>query len=83
MKYTEELSIGDCFILNNQFFISTNDFKKNGDRYCVNLSTGCGNWISPDAEVSCIDIFTLDKDNNIIAIKERKKDQGNDKSTAF
>jgi hypothetical protein len=80
MKYTEELSAGDCFILNNQYFILTNDFKKNGNRYCINLSTGYGNWIEPDKEVSCTDIFTLDKDNNIIAIKERKKDQNNDTS---
>jgi len=74
MKYLEELQIGDCFQLNSSHFIITSDFKKDGKKFCIDLKTGYGKWISPSDMVEIIDIFTLDKDSNVIAIKERKKD---------
>ena len=74
MKYLEELQIGDCFQLNSSHFIITSDFKKDGKKFCIDLKTGYGKWISPGDMVEIIDIFTLDKDSNVIAIKERKKD---------
>lgn len=77
MKYIEELSNGDSFILDGNYYIITSDFKKNGYRLCVDLKTGSGRWINPSENIDNVDIFTFDKDNNIIAIKERKKDSIN------
>lgn len=74
MKYLEELQIGDCFQLNSSHYIVTSDFKKDGKKFCVDLKTGYGKWINPGDMIEIIDIFTLDKDSNVIAIKERKKD---------
>jgi hypothetical protein len=83
MKYLEEIVIGDCFILDKKYYILTSDFKKDGKKYCINLKTGFGVWISPDSTVESVDIFTLDKDSNIIAIKERNKDSSNDLSENY
>lgn len=74
MKYIEELSIGDCFAISSSNFIITTDFKKNGQRLCVNLKDGSTKWFEPNASVDNIDIFTLDKDNNVIAMKQREKE---------
>jgi hypothetical protein len=73
MKYIEEISIGDCFILENNKYILTTDFKKSGQRMCVNLTDGSIKWIEGNIVIDQIDIFMVDKETNIIAIKERKK----------
>ena len=73
MKYIEELISGDCFLLNEEYFILTSDFKSDGQRYSVSLKTGLNRWLKSDNMVEQIDIFTLDKHNNILAIKERQK----------
>lgn len=75
MKYLEELSTGDCFELKGSYYIVTTDFKKSGQKLCLELKTGCGKWLKPDENVEHIDIFTFDKDSNIIAIRERAKEQ--------
>jgi len=77
MKYLEEISSGDCFGLSGKYFILTTDFKKNGDRLAVCLSDGSSKWIKSNDMIDSIDVFTLDKDNNIIAMKERIKDAAN------
>lgn len=74
MKYLEELEIGCCFEINHSYYITTSDFKKDGQKFCIDLKTGYGRWFKPNETVVSIDIFTLDKDSNILAIKERKKD---------
>lgn len=74
MKYIEELNCGDCFTHNASHCVLTIDFKKNGDRLAINLNNGNPVWLKSNDMVSQIDIFTLDKDNNIVAIKERQKD---------
>lgn len=74
MKYLEELDLGECFEYNNAYFILTHDFKKNGDKLCVKLDSGMCQWIPSDSIVKITDIFTMDKDNNIIAMKQRIKD---------
>ena len=78
MIYLEELISGDCFSLEDNNYIVTTDFKKDGKKLCVNLKTGFSNWIKPDETVETIDIFKFDKDSNIIAIRERNKDNTND-----
>lgn len=73
MKYIEEIQPGDCFELKNKFYLLTQDFKKNGDRLCISLEDGFANWISQESIINPTDLFTMDKENTIIAIKERKK----------
>jgi hypothetical protein len=83
MKYLEELSHGDCFSFNGSNYITTTDFKKNGAKLAVNLSTGQSNWIESDSIVENIDIFTLDKDSNVIAMKERSSDDTNSNTNLY
>lgn len=73
MQYIEELSIGDCFEVNDKRYILCADYKKNGDRLSICLSDGNSHWMSSNTMVDIIDIFTLDDNNNIIAIKKREK----------
>jgi hypothetical protein len=73
MKYIEEINCGDCFEYQNQYYVLTQDFKKNGQKLCINLINGFGHWFKSDLIVDSIDLFRLDADNNVIAIKERKK----------
>lgn len=77
MKYIEELESGDAFIVHDQYFILTMDFKKNGDKLAVCLSNGQQQWVKSSDMVNTIDLFTIDKNNLIIAIKERTKDAAN------
>jgi hypothetical protein len=77
MKYIEELQYGDCFSFENKYFVLTTDFKRNGDKLAVCLSDGNLKWIKSNDIINNIDIFTLDKENNIIAIKEREKHAAN------
>lgn len=83
MKYLEELSSGECFVWNKKYFVLTIDFKKNGDRLAICLSDGSSKWIKSNEIIDRIDIFTLDKDNNIMAIKERLKDVNNSPTNIF
>lgn len=83
MKYLEELIYGDCFNFNGCNYITTTDFKKNGAKLAVNLATGQSNWIKPDSMVEHIDIFTLDKDSNVIAMKERSSDDTNSNTNIY
>lgn len=80
MKYIEELSAGQCFEFQKNYFLLTQDFKKNGQRLCIRLDSGIGNWLKPDCIVNTTDLFTMDKDSNIIAIKERKKTDVSDQT---
>jgi len=77
MKYIEELLIGDCYQYNGKQYIITTDYKQNGSRLCVSLIDGSTHWVSSDTMIDPIDIFTVDQDSNIIAIKERTKDVAN------
>ena len=74
MKYIEELNPGDCFEYSGKYYVLSCDFKGNGKRMCVSLYDGFSNWLDGECIINPTDIFTMDKDNNIIAIKERKKD---------
>lgn len=74
MKYIEELKFGRCFMLNNIPFILTTDFKSNGKKQCINLMDGTAHWLSGSDMVDDIDIYTMDKDNTLIPIKERENE---------
>lgn len=73
MKYIEELENGDSFVYNQTPFIITTDFDKKRCRLCVDLSSGMHRWFDPDTMVEHNPIFSLDKDSNIIPIKETKQ----------
>lgn len=73
MKYLEEMEVGDSFEFENNYYVITSDYKKNGSRSCVNLKTGLGKWLEPNSMVEINPIYVLDSDNNIVAIKPTNK----------
>lgn len=77
MKYVEELEPGDCFIVEDKLYLLTCDFKSNGDRLCFCLSTGLPKWFGASTIVSVNPIYSLDTNNNIVPIKERKNNDQN------
>jgi hypothetical protein len=72
LKYLEELSNGECFIFESSYWILTSDFKSNGKKLCYNLNSGSPRWIDPTDIVDLSPIYVLDKENNVIPIKEYK-----------
>ena len=75
MKYIEELFSGDCFKSENRLFIITSDFKKDNSKLCFDLESGFPKWFLPETIIDKIEIYTLDESNNILPIKETKKDE--------
>lgn len=73
-KYIEELNHGDAFFVGSHYYVLSTDFKKNGDQLCFSLIDGKPKWFKSNDIVSHTPLFTMDKDSNIIAIKETKKD---------
>jgi hypothetical protein len=72
-QYIEELSHGDCFQYDNKKYILSCDYKKDFSRLVINLFNGTPKWFKSDDIIVKIQIFTMDKDNCIIAIKETMK----------
>lgn len=73
MKYLEELGPGDCFSYKEKFYLLTSDYKKNGHRLCYDLKGGNPLWLASQDTVEDTQIYTLDANNNIIAIKPTSK----------
>ena len=73
-NYIEELDNGESFVLDNSKFVVTCDHKSNGDRLCIDLKNGSSRWLKGNTIIDKVQLFTLDKDNNLIAIKETPKD---------
>lgn len=69
MKYIEELSCGDCFKIDNQLFILTSDFRKNGQKLAYSLLSGNPRWMNSTDITETISIYTLDENNNISPVK--------------
>ena len=65
MKYIEELSAGECFTHDNQLFILTVDFKKNGQKLAYSLINGSSRWMNSQDIIEVSPIYTLDENNNI------------------
>lgn len=74
MNYLEELYHGDSFIYKDNVFVLTADFRNN-NKLCYNLKNGNPQWLDNQTIVDQCPIYRLDKDNNIIAIKETKNDK--------
>lgn len=73
MDYIESLENGQCIAVSSGYYIVTSDYKTNGNRMCVSLKDGSIRWFDASLLVDAIDIFTFDKDTNIVAIKQREK----------
>lgn len=73
-NFIEELDHGDCFQYSNTIYVLTSDSRSNGNKLCIDLKTGNSRWLQSDTIINKIQIFFTDKDSNIIAIKETKKD---------
>lgn len=69
MKYIEELSPGDTFVLDDKIFLLSTDFKSSGQRMAISFSNGFPTWLKAETMVENLPLFRLDKDNNIIPIK--------------
>lgn len=77
MKYIEELHSGDCFIIDNKPYLLTTDFKSNGSKLSYCLENGSPRWVRNGDIVEIMPVYKLDKDNNIVPLKETKKDDYN------
>lgn len=75
MKYIEELSYGSTFSYDDKLYLLTCDHKANGFRLCYSLTEGLPQWIEPTTIVELTPIYTLDSSNNIVPVKESKKDE--------
>ena len=73
-KYIEELSFGDSFEFDGIIYILSSDFKKNGDRMALSTNNGQSRWLNSSVIVNSCELYTMDKDNNIIALKPKEKE---------
>jgi hypothetical protein len=73
MKYIEEIQNGDCFEYQGNKFLLTADFRKSGDKLAYNLFNGLAKWFNSQDIVVLCPIYTLDANNNIVAVKEISK----------
>lgn len=73
-SYLEELDNGDSFEYEDNKFVVTTDYKQDSSRLCICLKDGSSRWLASNCIVNKIQLFIMDKDNCIIAIKETKKD---------
>jgi len=77
LKYLEELKNGEVFSFKQNYWLLTSDFKQNGEKLCYNINNGCSGWFKPDIIVDVSPIYILDNNNNIIPIREYKKENEN------
>lgn len=80
MKYVEELTSGDAFSFKDQLFLLTSDFRNNGDRKAIKLDDGLCRWFPANEMCEFVELFILDKNNNIIKVKiqdEKSKENSN------
>lgn len=74
MKYLEEIATGESFSFDQSNYIVSSDYKRNGDRMCVNLKTGFCKWLSANTVVDACPIYVLDENNNILAVRPTEKE---------
>ena len=73
-KYIEELNSGDSFEFENNIYLLSSDFKKNGERMALSVKSGQSRWINASSMVHPCELYLMDKDNNIIALKPKEKE---------
>lgn len=67
------MEAGDCFLVDHNIYILTCDLKANGNRLSFCLSNGLPKWFEASTIVEENPIYYLDNNNNIVPIKETKK----------
>lgn len=77
MKYVEELINGDCFLYEDNPYFLTSDFRSNGQRLSYSLKDGFAKWFKNTDIVDLMPVYRLDNENNIVPLKETKKDDHN------
>jgi hypothetical protein len=83
-KYIEEIQPGQAFsilgaesdrkISDRDLYILSCDFKSNGQRMCINLVNGTSRWLESTCVVDQVELYTMDKENCIIAVRETKNE---------
>lgn len=74
MKYIEELDSGNIFSYNDNVYLLTIDFKKNGSRLAFSIKDGTPSWFKSECIVEQISLYTLDSANNITPLKIDKNE---------
>lgn len=69
--YIEELNSGQCFILKDEKYIITCDYKKD-QKACINLENGTIRWFKFDTAVEPISIYIIDDNSNFMPVKEER-----------
>lgn len=77
MKYIEEINAGESFSYRENTFIMSSDFRKNGDRLCLSMLDGNTRWLGPSEIVEQVVLYTIDKDSNLVKIREESKNDAN------
>lgn len=72
MNYLEDTEKGSCVKIAEEYFVVTSDFKSNGNRLLISLSDGSARWFGQSVMADIIEVFTFDKDTNILPIKTNK-----------
>jgi hypothetical protein len=65
-----KLLFGSTFLLNHNIFILTQDRNRLDQRNCINIKTGSSQWIDDSIDVEIVPLYTLDKNNNFMPLKE-------------
>lgn len=77
MQYLEEIDKGSCVLIDKEYFVVTSDFKSNGNRLLISLVSGSPRWFGSSVMVEQIEIFTFDKETNILPIKPNNNEPQN------
>lgn len=70
-KYIEELNSGDSFEFENAKYLLSTDYKKNGSKLAFSLLDGSPRWIKASDMVKVFDMYYINEDNAISAIKNQ------------
>ena len=81
MKYIEEISPGDLFIVNNARYILSCDYKivsKNKiEKMAISIQDWSVKWFGASEIVDIVDLYYRDDDGNILLVKEYKDGYSN------
>lgn len=69
MKYIEELIAGNTFVINDNIFLLTSDFKKDGSKLAYSIIGGNAKWFKASDIVDIMPIYHLDEQNNVAPIQ--------------
>lgn len=84
MKYIEEISAGDLFIIDNQRYVLSSDYKMASKdkvkKMAVSINDGSVRWFGSSEIVEIESLYYRDSDGNILLVKEYKNDYPTDQN---